>query len=277
MGTKHMVLAVRRCDNCGLLYRLPTRLMPELYDSIYHSDAIWSDDYKTGNLSKMAAKKFRSTKWDYYDKLSIVRALKSRGRVLDFGGGSGIIAFQLTELGFDVEVFEVAVQLREISEGLLRIPTHGSLSDLRSPDKSGAYDVVFSHHVLEHLDRLDETLSLWKHILRKDGLIVSFVPNGGSRQHGGDLAATIDSAHICAFEASFFQRNLSRVGLKCATFSTPYAFEEGTPEAGQTKAAEGRELAFVAWHEDQPTPKELEDWPYRLPSIKHSKRAQAGC
>lgn len=219
---------------------------------------------------------FRGSKWDYYDKLGIVSALKVSGSVLDFGGGSGILAYQLRKLGYDAEVFELGKALAEISEGLFGLKTHHDLERLIATRKA-AFDVIFAHHVLEHIDDLSLVFNCFSKLLADNGLIIVFVPNHGADQWKGFPGATLDSAHVCAFDLKFFNSNMNRFGFNCVTFSSPYAFRSTGQAGNVTQEGRGPELAMIAWKAGNPPPIALERWPYALPDLEDSVRAQAGC
>lgn len=276
IGHANLLLAARRCANCGLVYRVPTSLVPNMYDDIYHQDSIWWHDLADGSLAQTVQQGFRGTKWDYYDKLSLLHAVKPGGRALDFGGGSGIITRQLRDLGYDAELFEICAGLREISVGVLGLNTFSDIGALLA-QRPGAYDVIHLHHVLEHIDDLPAVFRVFDQLLKPDGLLAFFVPNHGARIWAGAGAATLDSAHVNAFEASFFARNIERFGFKCVAFSTPYAFADEGILGKDTYGALGNELAVLAWKKDQPTPAQLARVPYQLPDLRNSARAQLGC
>lgn len=275
IGHAHLLLAARRCAACGLVYRLPTKLVPGFYDEFYHPYTVWWRELSDGSLARTARQGFRGTKWDYYDKLSLLQAVKPSGRVLDYGGGSGIITWQLRDLGYDAELLEICTGLREISVDLLGLNTFVDVEELLV-QRRGAYDMVLLHHVLEHLDDLPAVFRVLDQLLKPDGLLVLFAPNHAARVYAGVGAATLDSAHVCAFDAAFFARNMERFGVRCVTFSTPYAFSDDGALGQDTYGARGKELAVFAWRIDQPTPVPLARVPHQMPDLRDSVRAQLG-
>jgi 2-polyprenyl-3-methyl-5-hydroxy-6-metoxy-1,4-benzoquinol methylase len=276
VGRSKLLFLARRCSGCGLVYRIPTQFMPGFYETTYHEYSDWYRQLQSGELQQHFRNKFRDSRWDYYDKLSLVTAVRTGGELLDFGGGSGILTWQLQELGFRVTLFEINQKMKVISEDLLGLKRWGRIEELlAAPDRS--FDVIFSHHVLEHVEDLGSVLTTFSRLLKDDGLLAVFVPNGGSRTLNGNVAGMLDAAHVSSFEADFFQRNLARFGFEGRTFSMPYAFAASSPGSEMTRQAEGFELALFAWKMGQPPPPALAEWPYRLPSLEHSARAQAGC
>lgn len=276
VGRSKVLFLARRCSQCGLVYRIPIEFMPRFYETTYHQYADWYRELRSGELQEHFRNKFRDSRWDYYDKLSLVTAVKAGGELLDFGGGSGIVSWQLQELGFRVTLFEINPQMKMISEDLLGLKRWSTYDALQEAEDR-TFDVIFSHHVLEHLEDLRPVLATFHRLLRDDGLLALFVPNGGNRELDGNVAEVLDAAHVSAFEADFFQRNLARFGFEGRTFSMPYAFTSTGPSSEITRRAEGIELALFAWKLGQAPPRALAEWPYQLPNLEHSARAQAGC
>jgi 2-polyprenyl-3-methyl-5-hydroxy-6-metoxy-1,4-benzoquinol methylase len=275
LGHKSCLFLAKRCSHCDLVYRVPTKLIPAFYEKLYHRGSNWWQGYLDGTLAKEAKTKLRETKWDYYDKLSLIQAVKPSGRVLDFGGGSGIIAYQLAELGYDAELFDISIALQVISRELLGIPSYDDVCSLVS-QRAAQFDIILLHHVLEHIEYLPDVFSLLDCLLKRDGLLAIFVPNYGASCWLGTPAATLDSAHVCAFDASFFHRNIDRFGFCCVTFSMPYAFAKDDEASDKTRRAFGKELAIFAWKKDQPAFEAFRKWPYNLPDLRNSIRAQCG-
>jgi SAM-dependent methyltransferase len=267
-----LVLLVKKCGNCGLIYRIPVRLIPAYYDSDYYKATTWYNDYKKKELGSYLEVKFRGGKWDYYDKLSLIKAVKDKGRVLDWGGAMGIMTYQLREIGYDPVVFEICTAFKPFHQDVLKLESISSFDEINKiPDRS--FNIIFLHHVLEHIDNLKNAFSTFNRLLNEDGLLVCFIPNGGV----GDPANVLDAAHINSFSASYFKDNLRRFGFNGVTFSTPYAFVESGPNADKTRASLGNELALFAWKQSTETPPAFKIWPYKLPNLEGSKRAQAGC
>jgi 2-polyprenyl-3-methyl-5-hydroxy-6-metoxy-1,4-benzoquinol methylase len=275
LGRVRVVFESARCTECGLVYRIPTDSPPSFYSRRYLENTVWWREYESGALARDAEENFRGTKWDYYDKISLIRSACPGGRVLDFGGGSGVIASQLRTSGYEVSLFEVSPESGEIARDLLRLDTITEPEVLRSAGV--LYDVILLHHVLEHVDDLPGLFALLNDVLAPGGMLWIFVPNGGAANWHGAPWRVLDASHICAFEPEFFGRNLTRFGFEGVTFSTPYAFDSPGPDAEATREARGNELALVAWREGALPPEPFRQWPYRLPDLRGSVRAQAGC
>jgi len=110
-------------------------------------------------------------------RLQMVRrwAPLSGQRVLDVGCGVGMytVAFlRETRLVFGIEVeYERALEARERAAGVVQAPGE------RVPFPDAAFDVVFSHEVLEHVADDRACVAEMVRVVRPGGRIVIFVPN----------------------------------------------------------------------------------------------------
>ena len=110
----------------------------------------------------------REMELDAVGKWLLPRAQK-RQKLLEIGGGNGLLAKKLADMGFDVTSIDPEP----------RAPLHfsvekGDSTDLQFEDSS--FDVIFSSCVLEHISELDAAFSEMGRVLRKDGIMVHSVP-----------------------------------------------------------------------------------------------------
>ncbi len=106
------------------------------------------------------------------------------GKVLEFGCGSGAFLLDLERLGFVGKGVDV-------SAPALSVAYHFHAGDERAfkiaPDVSekdwGAYDIIFSSEVLEHIEADGETLRSWLRCLKPGGVVILTVP--AHRNHWG--------------------------------------------------------------------------------------------
>ncbi|MGH7329385.1 MAG: class I SAM-dependent methyltransferase, partial [Polyangiaceae bacterium] len=111
---------------------------------------------------------------------AFIRSLTPRGRLLDFGCGSGAFARWMAKSGgYDVvglEPFSLGEPMEE--PGLLLVR-----ESLESAKKHiGTFDVITLWQVLEHLKNPVEVLEQLKTLVKPGGRIVVSVPNFGSMQ-----------------------------------------------------------------------------------------------
>jgi len=119
----------------------------------------------------------RLVKWTNYMRQQELDAVgqwllpraKRRQKLLEIGGGNGLLAKQLADMGFEVTSIDPAPQTP------LNFPVEkGDCTSLQFGDNS--FDVIFSSCVLEHISELDKAFSEMGRVLRKDGIMVHTVP-----------------------------------------------------------------------------------------------------
>ncbi len=119
----------------------------------------------------------KSVKWATYIRQQELNAIKQwllpraekHQILLEVGGGNGLLAKELADMGFNVTSIDPAP----------RTPSHfpvskGNCTNLRFEDNS--FDVIFSSYVLEHIVELDKAFSEMGRVLKKDGIMVHMVP-----------------------------------------------------------------------------------------------------
>src|SRR5919197_1277373 len=89
--------------------------------------------------------------------------------VLDLGAGAGYQASLISEMGCDVTAVDVAVR------GRTYYPVR-EYDGKRIPLPDESVDVVFSSHVLEHVESLMPLLSETKRVMRPLGLAIHILP-----------------------------------------------------------------------------------------------------
>lgn len=110
----------------------------------------------------------REIELDAVSKWLLPRAQK-RQKLLEIGGGNGLLAKKLADMGFVVTSIDPSPRTP------LQFPVEkGDCTDLHFEDNS--FDVIFSSCVLEHISELDTAFSEMDRVLRKDGIMVHSVP-----------------------------------------------------------------------------------------------------
>lgn len=176
---KHLVLTFARCGRCELLFRQPTT-PPEQSRDFYQDD--YTQGYTTdmpddAALEQLKLRKFGGTERDYSRFIAMFDALRvSRtARILEFGCSWGYGAWQLAQAGYDVQAFEVSRPRCRYAREKLGVDAVDSLDAVE-----GKFDLIFSSHVLEHVDALARSLEFLEGRLSDGGLMVHVTPNGSS-------------------------------------------------------------------------------------------------
>jgi 2-polyprenyl-3-methyl-5-hydroxy-6-metoxy-1,4-benzoquinol methylase len=110
--------------------------------------------------------------------LSLSRAA-GRNRVLDFGGGNGVLAPTLSRLYREVVCVDLRTEMVEEvarAEGLTNVSAHaGDLASLALPE--GHFDTIVAADVLEHVRELEPLAMELRRLLVLDGELLVSAPS----------------------------------------------------------------------------------------------------
>jgi len=244
---KRVLMDVNRCDFCGVIYRWPVGSTDEItnyYNRIYPKLSREHWHWEPGELEAQMRNNFVGSKYDRSPKLELVKRFKDGGRLLDFGAGWGVMAFQAQNYGYEVLGYEVATVFAEFASQKLGIDMLTALEQVASLPVS-SFDVILLHHVLEHLHNPREILDMLVPLLKRDGVLVLFVPNAGGDRGVRNATLWLGENHILALTREFFLKNLPKHGLEPYVVSSPYCFERGDPDYFRTISCRGDELMAV--------------------------------
>lgn len=101
--------------------------------------------------------------------------LRDDGCLLDIGAGNGVFVYVLRKLGYKAQGVEPDEGHARYAREELQVPvTTGFAQEVNSKE---SFNVIFLHHVLEHLtDPLAELKNIWS-IIKNAGYLVIEVPN----------------------------------------------------------------------------------------------------
>ncbi|MFQ5769977.1 MAG: class I SAM-dependent methyltransferase [bacterium] len=183
-GNKYRIVT---CSHCGFVYLNPR---PKL-ESV-------AEFYQSDNYQPFLSTQTTFNLWDklYYwtrtysvrHKRRKIEQLKSRGKILDIGCGTGEFLHEMQINGWQVVGIEKERQAAEFAQRAygLKVFTK-ELSKINYLKKS--FDVITLWHVLEHLHDPVNILKIVKELLKDDGMILIAVPN------------------IASFDAWFYRNN----------------------------------------------------------------------
>lgn len=193
-----------RCKSCGLVFT-DAREAPPPATLYAHFD----------QQETVALRKLRSALAIFLrQRAAVVRAVKTSGRLLDYGCGNGAFAQWMSRHGFE------AVGLEPFSLGAPR--TAENLTLIREPLESAApkldrFDVITLWHVLEHVPNPVELLKSLRNLLKEDGALIISVPNFESLQSEvfrGSWFHLDPPRHLIHFDERSLTDCLARAGLK---------------------------------------------------------------
>ena len=168
-----------------------------------------SDNLYSGHKNLVAMESAKNYK--NYLLCIIKSAIKNKNKILDFGAGIGTYSIPLSSEGFDVSCVEVdRVQADIIKDNGLVV-----YDDIKKVDYE-SYDAVYSLNVIEHIEDDVGALESIKRILKKDGVLIIYVPAFNSlysemdkkvghyrRYSKGELVEKLNVAGFKICEASY--------------------------------------------------------------------------
>ena len=229
LGRKKILLQLRRCRLCHLMYRFPK-------DERETSDAFYQGQYVEGmttelpdsqTLQKWIDANFFGTSKDLSEKIRLVQTQQFCGRLLDYGCSWGYGVFQFWKAGFDVMGYEVSLPRVRFGRERLSVRILESRAELEKLSDH-CFDVIFANHVLEHLYDPYTAFEDWQRLLKATGVLLVFVPNGwgeNARKLGPRWGPMIGEKHPLAIDAEFLHRNLPKHEMIPAFCSSPYPQE----------------------------------------------------
>lgn len=144
------------------------------------SVAFYEDRYKTGYMDDWSALRKRQV-------LDILRSveLPSTGRALDFGCGQGIFTEVLAQRLPGWEICGTDISEAAIALARRRFPEHEFFTPSAWTAEQGSFDLVFTHHVLEHASDLGRATQAIASLLRPRAAMVHVLTcgNEGSLVH----------------------------------------------------------------------------------------------
>lgn len=137
-------------------------------------------DYKTFNRDlKTPHPYFQRIEYIKVNSMMIEQVLKRKhDRVLDIGGGSGLLIMSLSEISSESMILDIECsRLPPISRKNAEIGCFCANVEFGFPFKSNTFDVIIASELLEHLNNPDIFFSESHRILNKGGVLVLTTPN----------------------------------------------------------------------------------------------------
>ncbi len=167
------VFALTECDHCHLLLTNPRPDAQSLTHYYQSADYISHTNTASGimDIGYLLARQF-TLGW----KLRLLNRLQQRGKLLDFGCGTGSFLRYAINNDWQAKGVEPSAVAREKGQSLLGKSKKNIFNDL-SEIQNEDFDSITLWHVLEHVPDVNTTLQNLKKQLTKDGLIFVAVPN----------------------------------------------------------------------------------------------------
>jgi 2-polyprenyl-3-methyl-5-hydroxy-6-metoxy-1,4-benzoquinol methylase len=205
---------LHRCVQCGFIYtgNPPSKAeIGKYYKSdeyISHTDSSKGVFNKIYQLVRNFSIRQKASLISGYTKLN-------KGRILDYGCGTGSFLYQMKKNGWKVTGIEPDDIAQKKAAGLID-------ESVFSPDhlhalQEASFDAITLWHVLEHVHDLDLSLNAFKRILKTNGILVIAVPNNESfdaKHYKENWAAYDVPRHLYHFTPSSIEGILSKHGFR---------------------------------------------------------------
>lgn len=173
------------CQGCRILIRFPVETSEEMsafYQRAYQQKGLTTDLPTPEELKKLVDGRFVGSEKDASSLIDILKALRipAAAKVLDYGANWGYTTYQLNLAGYQTCAFEIS-ESRAFFGRQLGINIHTDLASV-----GDGFDVVFSSHVLEHVDNPLASLHRQMDLLGPGGLVIGFTPNGSKARRDLD-------------------------------------------------------------------------------------------
>jgi 2-polyprenyl-3-methyl-5-hydroxy-6-metoxy-1,4-benzoquinol methylase len=249
IGRKFGVVQIRRCAECGLMFRWPKD--SEIFNFNFYQSRYFEPEATElpaeADVSALAARNFAGTFQDRGKILGMLEMVKPPpATVLDYGCSWGYGLHQLSAMGYDSTGFEISKARAAFGRQTLKLNIIDSLDELDALPPA-RFDIIHSSHVLEHLPSLNGLFERFTRLLRHDGMLVLSAPNcgdgvGGLREGWKPI---VGEKHAMALDTMFFRNVLPRYGYNVVALTSPYKSED--LRAGASSHADnGAELLVVA-------------------------------
>lgn len=163
-----------KCSNCELLFTNP-RPTEDKIGPYYNFPEYYSHEDKAKNLTQWIYQKVRN--FSISKKVNFISRLKRKGKLLDYGCGTGEFLKAAKNKGWKISGIEPNEKARNQANLKLNEKVKNSIEEL---NKNSDYDIITLFHVLEHIHELRKTLKKIITHLKSDGYLIIAVPNADS-------------------------------------------------------------------------------------------------
>jgi len=153
------------CSNCHLVSLFPQPTQQKIL-TFYKDYASKKNREETESIRKETV---------YPEKLKMLKQYAKGNRLLDIGAGLGTFAFMAGKEGFDVTGIELSEEQckaakKEYDLDLLM----GDIYEVKN--HIGTFDIIYLHHVMEHLTSPSSMFDIFSELLNPDGILLIEVP-----------------------------------------------------------------------------------------------------
>ena len=179
---KYMVTRLFKCSNCKLQYRHPIERVEE-GKKFYQKKYTEGDGITTELPSEELLKELKDNNFSQFkDDRSALRldelfkALNVENKnICDYGSSWGYMSYQLKNLGYQVNSFEISKPRADFGNKHLNLDIKTEYNQLKKNQ-----DIVFSSHVIEHVPCVKQMLEQKYDLVKDGGYLIIICPNGSN-------------------------------------------------------------------------------------------------
>lgn len=233
VARKHVVVKVRRCDDCSLCFTDPvyeSSLFGSLYDAVYDAEGSTTDVPDRAEVEELLASGFAGSDKDFRERIATLRRIAPGDRLLELGSSWGYFLAQARTAGFVAQGIEIGRGRREYGVRELDVPIAESLGELGEH----RFDLIYTAHVLEHFTDLTTIFDELFARLVPGGLLAAEVPHFDLAGRGAAALSNVGAVHPLGFTPRFFAENLPRHGFELEGFYDDWSDVPERPVAAST-------------------------------------------
>lgn len=160
-----------KCSNCELLFTNP-RPNQDMIGPYYNFPEYYSHEDTAKNFTQWLYQKVRN--FSISQKVNFIEKLKKKGKLLDYGCGTGEFLNAAYKRGWKIAGIEPNEKARNQANLKLHNKVKKSIDEIK---KENTYDVITLYHVLEHIHELRKTIKNLLTHLKSNGYLIIAVPN----------------------------------------------------------------------------------------------------
>ena len=173
------------CNRCAILTRYPSETPTEIeafYQKEYIQKGLTTDLPGDDELAELQSSGFKGSEMDGSAFIAMFEALGlgAGARIFDYGANWGYMTYQFAKHGYEASAFEISEPRAAFGRKLdIEIATH-----VDHPPAS--VDLVFSSHVLEHVQNPLAVLRAQLDLVKPGGFVLCITPNGSEARRVAD-------------------------------------------------------------------------------------------
>ncbi len=211
IDSKYYVIKIRQCNECLLNFTDPVykpSIATGLYNGLYQTKGV-TDLPSEQDLIQIKKKKYDYGEKNFGNVIRKLQALTPGKDLLELGSSWGYFLQQANDAGFNASGVEISNDRASFGKEKLELDIVTNIEKIRD----NQFDIVFTHHVLEHFTNLNSIFCDLCSKLRPGGLLVIAVPNFDYEYFGTQCLNVIGAVHPLGFNSNFFIKNLPHYGF----------------------------------------------------------------